>query len=113
MRIRTALAAVVCAGLATVGLTVPAAAAQDKTWLLVADRGALPAGLAKKVERAGGTLTASYPFGVATVTAPAAFPGVPGTTAVVDQGFSMEDTGATGATPSGATRASASALGRR
>jgi subtilisin family serine protease len=78
------------AGLALAGAALTPAASADEadvTHLLLGNGGALPAGLEAKVTAAGGQLQAAYPFGVATVSAPASFTGVKGTTSIVDPGF--------------------------
>lgn len=115
MILQRALTLLSCAALAGAGVGVPVTAAAaapgrtpvvgvsrsaepdasspdaDRTWLLVSGGGPLPGGLARTVAAVGGRLTASYPFGVATVTAPASFRGVPGLTSVPDDGFTLPD----------------------
>lgn len=91
MSLKHTLAGLGAASLLVAGL-VPAASAQaeDATFILISNGKSLPAGLEAKVAKAGGSVTASYPFGVAVVEADTSFQGVSGTTMVRDLGFDVD-----------------------
>ncbi|WP_122260927.1 S8 family peptidase [Ornithinimicrobium cerasi] len=74
------------AGAAPAALAGPA----DTTYLVISNSQTLPKNLGAAVTRAGGTVTKTYPFGVAVVEAGASFRGVAGTTVVRDTGFDAD-----------------------
>lgn len=90
MGMRTLTAGLGILGLLAVGVA-PAAVAdsEEETYILFSGGHTLPPGLEEKVEQAGGSVTAAYPFGVAVVDAGADFEGVPGTTMVEDTGLAV------------------------
>lgn len=91
MRLTHALVGLGAAGLLAAGAApVAQAGPADATFILVSNGSALPGNLASTVAKAGGKITATYPFGVAVVEARPSFKGVAGTTLVRDAGFDVD-----------------------
>ncbi|SOC52669.1 S8 family peptidase [Ornithinimicrobium cerasi] len=91
MRLRHVVVGLGAASLLAAG-AAPAALAGpgETTYILVSTGQTLPRNLDATVARAGGTVTKTYPFGVAVVEAGASFRGVAGTTMVRDAGFDAD-----------------------
>ncbi|HLS45004.1 MAG TPA: S8 family serine peptidase [Ornithinicoccus sp.] len=90
MKRKTTLVGLGAISLMAAGLAPAAmAAAEDATFIVISNGNALPKNFNAQVAKAGGSVSAAYPFGVAVVDADTRFKGVPGTTMVQDLGFDV------------------------